>query len=214
MRPFVTLTGLVVPLDRVDVDTDAILPKQFLGSIERSGYGDSLFHSWRYRESGESGRAAAERSLNPDFPLNHPRYRGAEILLGRQNFGCGSSREQAVWALRDYGIRALIAPSFGEIFYDNCLKNGLLPIVLVGPVVDRLFAAVGGAPGYRLTVDLPAQTVGTPAGESLSFEIDPFRKRCLVEGLDDISFVLAHAERIRAFEARRQADAPWVFGGF
>jgi 3-isopropylmalate/(R)-2-methylmalate dehydratase small subunit len=214
MRPFVALTALVVPLDRGDVDTDAILPKQFLRSIEKSGYGEYLFDAWRYRESGEIGQAGAERSLNPDFVLNDPRYCGAEILLCGQNFGCGSSREQAAWALRDYGIRALIAPSFGEIFYDNCLKNGLLPIVLAGPVVDRLFAAVDGTPGYRLTVDLPAQTVRTPMGESHSFAIDPFRKRCLVEGLDDISYVLAHAERIRAFEARRRADAPWVFGGF
>lgn len=214
MRPFVALTALVVPLDRVDVDTDAILPKQFLRSIEKSGYGEYLFDAWRYRESGEIGQAGAERSLNPDFALNDPRYCGAEILLCRQNFGCGSSREQAAWALRDYGIRALIAPSFGEIFYDNCLKSGLLPIMLADPVVDRLFAAVDGTPGYRLTVDLPAQTVRTPMGESLSFAIDPFRKRCLVERLDDISYVLAHAERIRAFEARRRADAPWVFGGF
>ena len=214
MKPFVTLTAVVAPLDRLDVDTDAILPKQFLRSLENSGYGDYLFDAWRFRDIGELGKGSAGRPLNPDFVLNQPRYRDAQILLGRRNFGCGSSRENAVWALRDYGFRAVIAPSFGEIFYNNCLKNGLLPIVLSELIVDRLFTAVEAAPGYRLTVDLPAQTVHTPEGESLLFPIDAFRKRCLIESLDDISYGLAHAERIRAFEARRSTEAPWIFGGF
>lgn len=202
VKPFRTLTALVAPLDRADVDTDAILPKQFLRSVSRTGYGDALFAAWRYRDEGV---------LDPDFTLNQPRYQGAEILLCRRNFGCGSSREQAPWALRDYGIRALIAPSFGGIFYDNCLKNGLLPIRLPEPAVDRLFAAVAATPGYRLAVDLPAQSVETPEGETLSFDIHPFSKRCLIQGLDDIAYALAHADAIRAFEASRRAEAPWVF---
>lgn len=214
MKPFTLLTALVAPLDRPDVDTDAILPKQYLRSMRKSGYGDYLFDAWRFRDVGELGRGSAGRPINPDFVLNQPRYRGAEILLGRQNFGCGSSRENAVWALRDYGFRALIAPSFGEIFYNNCLKNGLLPIALSEQSVDRLFLAVLGAPGYSLSVDLPAQVVRTPARESLPFPMDAFRKRCLLEGLDDIAYALAHAERIRAFEARRSVEAPWIFGGF
>lgn len=214
MKPFVTLTAAVAPLDRVDVDTDAILPKQFLRSIEKSGYGDYLFDAWRYRDVGELGKGSTGRPLNPDFVLNKPRYRGAEILLCRRNFGCGSSREHAVWALRDNGFRALIAPSFADIFHNNCFKNGLLPIVLAEPIVDRLFTAVEASPGYRLTIDLPAQAVRTPQGESLPFAIDSFRKRCLIESLDDISYALAHAERIRAFEARRSTEAPWVFAGF
>lgn len=214
MTPFVTLTALVAPLDRVDVDTDQILPKQYLGSLEKSGYGDYLFDAWRFQDIGKLGTASAHRSPNPDFVLNQPRYQGAAILLGRRNFGCGSSREQAPWALRDYGFRVLVAPSFGEIFYNNCLKNGLLPVVLDEPIVDRLFADVGATPGYRLTVDLAAQVVQTPAGECLSFPIDAFRKRCLLEGLDDIAYALTHAERIRAFEERRHTEAPWVFSGF
>ena len=212
MRPFGVLTALVVPLDRADVDTDAILPKQYLHLMGKSGYGAYLFDAWRYRDTGELGKTA--RTPNPNFALNHPCYQGAQILLGRRNFGCGSSREQAPWALRDYGFRALIAPSFGEIFYGNCLKNGLLPVVLADPIVDRLFAIVAATPGYRLTIDLPPQTVRTPEGECFEFAIDPFRKRCLLEGLDDISYVLTHADRIRAFEARRRAEAPWIFEGF
>lgn len=214
MTPFVTLTALVAPLDRVDVDTDQILPKQYLGSLEKSGYGGYLFDAWRFRDIGKLGTPSAHRSPNPDFVLNQPRYQGAAILLGRRNFGCGSSREQAPWALRDYGFRALVAPTFGEIFYNNCLKNGLLPVVLDEPSVDRLFADVGATLGYRLTVDLAAQVVQTPAGECLSFPIDAFRKRCLLEGLDDIAYALTHADRIRAFEERRRTEAPWVFGGF
>jgi 3-isopropylmalate/(R)-2-methylmalate dehydratase small subunit len=175
-----------------------------LRSVSRSGYGQALFAGWRYRDAGAG-------SLDPDFPLNQPRYQGAEILLCRRNFGCGSSREQAPWALRDSGIRALVGPSFGGIFYDNCLKNGLLPVVLPEPAVDRLFTAVAGTPGYRLTIDLPAQTVTTADGERLSFEIHPFSKRCLVQGLDDLAYALAHADTIRAFEAARRAEAPWIF---
>jgi 3-isopropylmalate/(R)-2-methylmalate dehydratase small subunit len=212
MRPFGTLTALVAPLDRADVDTDAILPKQYLRSIEKSGYGAYLFDSWRYRDAGELGQTA--RTPNPDFVLNQPCYQGAQILLARRNFGCGSSREQAPWALRDYDFRALIAPSFGEIFAGNCLKNGLLPIALAEPIVDRLFAAVAATPGFRLSIVLPAQTVRTPEGDTFAFAIDPFRKRCLVEGLDDIGYVLTHADRIRGFEARRRAEAPWLFEGF
>lgn len=213
MKPFVTLTALVAPLDRVDVDTDQILPKQYLGSLEKSGYGDYLFDAWRFRNAGELGTRRAGRVTNPDFVLNQPRYQGAEILLARRNFGCGSSREQAVWALRDYGFRALIAPSFGEIFYNNCLKNGLLPIVPPEAIVDRLFTTVEATPDYRLAIDLPSQSVHTPEGESLPFEMDAFRKRCLIEGLDDIAYALTHAERIRAFEEHRRAEAPWVFSG-
>ncbi|MEI8188978.1 MAG: 3-isopropylmalate dehydratase small subunit [candidate division NC10 bacterium] len=212
MKPFLTLTALVAPLDRVDVDTDAILPKQFLRALLKSGYGNYLFDAWRYRDPGDLSTRRTERLLNSDFALNQPRYHGAEILLCRRNFGCGSSREQAPWALRDYGFRALIAPSYGEIFYDNCLKNGLLPIVLAEPIVDRLFAAVMAKPGYRLTIDLPAQVVQTPESQTLPFNIDAFRKRCIIESLDDISYALAHADKIRAFEASRREDAPWVFG--
>lgn len=214
MKPFVRLTAVVASLDRADVDTDAILPKQFLRSLAKSGYGDYLFDAWRFRDVGELGRGSAGRPPNPDVVLNQPRYRGAEILLARRNFGCGSSRENAVWALRDYGFQALIARSFGEIFYNNCLKNGLLPIVLAEPVVDRFFAAVEATLGYRLTIDLSAQSVRTPEGESLAFAINAFRKRCLLDGLDDIAYALAHAARIRAFEARRSAEAPWIFDGF
>jgi len=211
VKPFHTLTALVVPLDRADVDTDAILPKQFLVSLSKSGYGDALFASWRYRESGDPVTGTSQRAPNPAFPLNDPRYHGAEILLCRRNFGCGSSREQAPWALRDYGFRALIAPSFGAIFYDNCLKNGLLPIVLAEPIVDQFFAAILARSEYRLTIDLPAQTVHTPEGETLPFTIDAFRKRCLIENLDDISYALRHADQIRAFEASRREAAPWLF---
>lgn len=211
MKPFDTLTALVAPLDRADVDTDAILPKQFLVSLSRTGYGDALFAGWRYRQPGELIKGGSDRALNPDFALNEPRYHGAEILLCRRNFGCGSSREQAPWALRDYGFRALVAPSYGAIFYDNCLKNGLLPILLAEPLVDRLFAAVAARSGYRLAIDLPAQTVQTPEGEMLPFTIDGFRKRCLIESLDDVSYALGYADKIRAFEASRREEAPWLF---
>ena len=211
MQPFRTLTGLVAPLDRANVDTDVIIPKQFLKSIARSGFGANLFDPWRYRDRGEPGVDPATRPLNPDFVLNQPRYRGAQILLARANFGCGSSREHAAWALADYGFRALIAPSFGDIFYSNCCKNGLLPIVLQGTEVDRLFHDAAAFPGFRLTIDLERQTVATVDGASaFAFEIEPFRKHCLLNGLDEIGLTLQHADEIGAFEARHLAAQPWL----
>ena len=211
MQPFRILTGLVAPLDRANVDTDAIIPKQFLKSIARSGFGANLFDAWRYLDRGEPGTDAANRPLNPDFVLNQPRYQGAQILLARRNFGCGSSREHAPWALLDYGFRAVIAPSFADIFYNNCCKNGLLPVVLTSHEVDRLFADTAAFPGFRLTIDLDRQTVATPDGSmSFGFEIEPFRKHCLLNGLDDIGLTLAHADEIRAFEAKRLAEQPWL----
>jgi 3-isopropylmalate/(R)-2-methylmalate dehydratase small subunit len=211
MQPFRTLTGLVAPLDRANVDTDAIIPKQFLKSIKRSGFGPNLFDAWRYLDRGEPGMDASRRRPNPDFVLNEPRYRGAEILLARRNFGCGSSREHAPWALLDYGFRALVAPSYGDIFYNNCFKNGLLPIVLSPHEVDRLFADVAALPGFRLAIDLERQTVATTDGSVVfGFEVDPFRKHCLLGGLDDIGLTLAHADEIRAFEAKRLAEQPWL----
>lgn len=211
MRPLTQHTGLVVPIDRANVDTDAIIPKQFLKSIQRSGFGPNLFDEWRYLDHGEPGQDSSGRPLNPDFVLNLPRYRGASVLLARENFGCGSSREHAVWALDDFGIRCLIAPSFADIFYSNCFKNGLLPITLDEGVVDRLLQEVESAEGYRLTVDLPAQTVLTPGGELLRFTVDAFRKHCLVNGLDEIGLTLQHAEAIRDYEKRRRQEAPWLF---
>jgi len=211
LQAFTRVDGLVVPLDRPNVDTDAIIPKQYLKSVRRTGFGPNLFDDWRYLDPGEPGMDHSRRRPNPDFVLNQPRYQGAEILLARENFGCGSSREHAVWALTDYGIRAVIAPSFADIFYNNAFKNGLLPIVLPAEVVDRLFQAVAAQEGYRLVVDLAAQTVTTPDGEVFSFEVDPFRKHCLLEGLDDIDLTLQHADEIRAYELRRQREAPWLF---
>lgn len=211
MQAFTTLDGLVAPLDRANVDTDAIIPKQFLKSIRRTGFGPNLFDAWRYLDHGEPGMDPARRQPNPDFVLNQPRYRGAQILLARENFGCGSSREHAPWALLDYGFRAIVAVSFADIFYNNCLKNGLLPIVLDAATVDRLFRETEATPGYRLRIDLAAQTVTTPEGEVLHFEIDPFRKYCLLHGLDDIGLTLRHVDEIRAFEARRAIEAPWLF---
>ncbi|RJQ48381.1 MAG: 3-isopropylmalate dehydratase small subunit [Gammaproteobacteria bacterium] len=211
MEKFTTLKGLVAPLDRANVDTDAIIPKQFLKSIKRTGFGPNLFDEWRYLDHGEPGMDNSLRPLNPDFVLNQPRYRGAGILLARGNFGCGSSREHAPWALQDYGFRALIAPGFADIFYNNCFKNGLLPIVLDGNVVDRLFKEVEAAPGYALIVDLAAQRITTPSGEILPFEVDAFRKHCLLNGLDDIGLTLQHRDDIKAYEARRRMEAPWLF---
>ena len=211
MEPFRVLTGLVAPLARANVDTDAIIPKQFLKSIKRSGFGPNLFDAWRYLDRGEPGMDNAQRPRNPDFVLNDPRYQGAAILLARRNFGCGSSREHAPWALLDYGFRAVIAPSFADIFYNNCCKNGLLPVVLTSHEVDRLFADTAAFPGFRLTIDLDQQTVATPDGSmSFGFEIEPFRKHCLLNGLDDIGLTLAHADEIRAFEAKRLAEQPWL----
>ncbi len=213
MKKFETFTGLVAPLDRPNVDTDAIIPKQFLKSIKRTGFGPNLFDEWRYLDRGEPGQDNSKRPLNPDFVLNRPRYQGAEILLARENFGCGSSREHAVWALTDYGFRVVIAPSFADIFYNNSFKNGLLPIALEADVVDRLFRETEASEGYRLTVDLEKQQITTPGGEVIGFEIDPFRKHCLLEGLDDIGLTLQHADEIRAYEARRREEAPWLFQG-
>ncbi len=211
MQAFTTLDGLVVPLDRANVDTDAIIPKQFLKSIKRSGFGPNLFDEWRYLDHGEPGMDPSSRQPNPGFVLNFPRYRGASVLLARDNFGCGSSREHAPWALEDYGIRSVIAPSFADIFYNNCFKNGLLPIVLDAATVDRLFRECEASAGYRLVVDLAAQTVTTPGGEVLAFEVDPGRKHRLLNGLDDIGLTLLHADRIKAYEDKRKVAAPWLF---
>ena len=211
MQPLVTVTGVVAPLDRSNVDTDAIIPKQYLKSIHKFGFGDNLFDAWRYLDSGEPGQDHSKRPKNPDFVLNRPRYADATILLARANFGCGSSREHAAWAFRDYGIRVIIAPSFADIFYGNALKNGLLPVVLDEQVVDHLFSEVEANEGYSLTVDLPAQTVTEPGGAGHGFAIDPYRKHCLVNGLDDIGITLQHAGEISAYEKRRAAEAPWLF---
>jgi 3-isopropylmalate/(R)-2-methylmalate dehydratase small subunit len=211
MTPFTKLDGLVVPVDRANVDTDAIIPKQFLKAIKRTGFGSFLFDEWRYQDHGEPGMDCTGRPLRPEFSLNQPRYRGATILLARENFGCGSSREHAVWALDEYGIRCMIAPSFADIFFSNSFKSGLLPIRLDAGIVDRLFREVEATPGYRLVVDLAAQTVTAPSGEAFGFEVDPFRKECLLNGWDDIGLTLRHADEIRTFEARRRQDAPWLF---
>jgi 3-isopropylmalate/(R)-2-methylmalate dehydratase small subunit len=210
MQPFTVHPGLVAPMDRANVDTDAIIPKQFLKSIARSGFGPNLFDAWRYLDPGEPGQDPTSRRPNPDFVLNQKRYEGASILLARENFGCGSSREHAPWALEQYGFRALIAPSFADIFFNNCFKNGLLPIVLPESQVARLFDEVFGFPGYRLTIDLPRQVVVKPDGTELPFDVQPFRKYCLVNGLDDIGLTLRHADKIRAFEAERLARMPWL----
>jgi len=211
MEKFEKMTGLVAPMDRSNVDTDAIIPKQFLKSIKRSGFGPNLFDEWRYLDRGEPGMDNSGRPLNPDFVLNQPRYTGASVLLARENFGCGSSREHAPWALLDFGFRVIIAPSYADIFFNNCFKNGILPIVLDAQVVDDLFRAVAANEGYQLTVDLDAQTITTPDGKSISFEVEAFRKHCLLNGLDDIGLTLQHVDDIRAYEAQRAAQAPWLF---
>ena len=211
MEKFETLTGIVMPLDRPNVDTDAIIPKQFLKSIKRSGFGPNLFDAWRYLDEGEPGKDNAGRPLNPDFVLNQPRYEGAQVLLARENFGCGSSREHAPWALLDYGFRVIIAPSFADIFYNNCFKNGILPIILPADVVDDLFRQVEAQEGYALSVDLAAQTISRSDGVVIDFEIDAFRKQRLLNGLDDIGLTLEHAADIRAYEKQRQQEAPWLF---
>jgi len=212
MQKFTKMEGLVAPLDRANVDTDAIIPKQFLKSIRRSGFGVNLFDAWRYLDHGEPGMDPAGRRPNPDFILNQPRYKGASILLARKNFGCGSSREHAPWALGDFGFRALIAPSYADIFYNNCFKSGLLPIVLPEFQVDRLFHDVAAFPGFRLVIDLGAQTVAYPDGSQVFvFEVDSFRRNCLLNGLDDIGLTLQHVEEIKAFEAKRRIEQPWLF---
>ena len=211
MKNLTVHRGLVAALDRANVDTDAIIPKQFLKSIKRSGFGPNLFDEWRYLDRGEPGIDNTNRPLNPDFPLNHARYRGASVLLARKNFGCGSSREHAPWALEDYGFRVLIAPSFADIFYNNCFKNGVLPIRLAESEVDWLFHQVNGFVGFELVVDLPEQVVSTTDGSrSFRFEVDEFRKYCLVNGLDEIGLTLRHADAIREYEAKRLAEQPWL----
>ena len=210
MEPFRTHTGLAAPLDRANVDTDQIIPKQFLKSIRRTGFGPNLFDEWRYLDRGEPGKDNSRRPLNPEFVLNQPRYAGASVLLARRNFGCGSSREHAPWAIGEYGFRAVIAPSFADIFFNNCFKNGLLPIALPESAVDALFTEVLATPGYRLAIDLPAQTVTTPGGVVHRFEVDAFRKECLLNGWDDIGLTLRHADKIRAFETDRLKKMPWL----
>ena len=211
MTPFTVLEGLVAPLDRANVDTDAIIPKQFLKSIKRTGFGPNLFDEWRYLDEGQPGVDNSKRPLNPDFVLNQPRYQGASVLLTRKNFGCGSSREHAPWALEQYGFRAIIAPSFADIFFNNCYKNGLLPIVLSEQAVDQLFNQVKAFPGYQLRIDLPAQTVSTLNSDTVHhFEIDAFRKHCLINGLDDIGLTLQHADKIHSYEERHLATFPWL----
>ena len=210
MKKFTVHQGLVAPMDRANVDTDAIIPKQFLKSIRKTGFGPNLFDAWRYLDAGEPGQDPASRKPNPDFVLNQPRYQGASILLARKNFGCGSSREHAPWAIDQYGFRCVIAPSFADIFFNNCFKNGLLPIVLPEAAVDLLFNEVAAFPGYQLTVDLERQVVVRPQGEEIPFEVQAFRKFCLINGLDDIGLTLRHAEKIKAFEAERLATKPWL----
>ena len=211
MQKFTLLDGLVVPLDRANVDTDAIIPKQFLKSIKRSGFGPNAFDEWRYLDHGEPGMDNSKRKINPDFVLNQPRYKGAQILLTRENFGCGSSREHAPWALEDYGFRVIIAPSYADIFFNNCFKNGLLPIRLDAAIVDALFKAETKNPGFRLRVDLEKQAITTPDGTVYPFEVDAFRKYCLLNGLDDIGLTMQHVGEIKTYEQRRKTEAPWLF---
>ncbi len=211
MEPFKTLKSIVVPLDRANVDTDAIIPKQFLKSIKRSGFGPNLFDEWRYLDIGEPDQDNSGRPLNKDFVLNQKRYQGGQILLARENFGCGSSREHAPWALLDYGFRVVIAPSFADIFFNNCFKNGILPVVLNAETVAKIFAEIESEEGYELEVNLAEQIVSTPAGLSYLFEVDEFRKYCLLNGLDDIALTLQHESDIDLYEAKRRKDAPWLF---
>jgi 3-isopropylmalate/(R)-2-methylmalate dehydratase small subunit len=211
MEPFIQLNGLVAPLDRANVDTDAIIPKQFLKSIKRSGFGVNAFDEWRYLDHGEPGMDNTKRQINPDFVLNQPRYQGASILLTRENFGCGSSREHAPWALEDFGFKVIIAPSYADIFFNNCFKNGMLPIVLSAEIIDDLFSQVAFAEGYKLNVDLAAQTVTTPSGEVHQFVVDAFRKHCLLNGLDDIGLTMQQQENIKIFEAKHKQVQPWLF---
>ena len=211
MKPFERLRGLAAPMDRANVDTDVIIPKQFLKSIKRSGFGPNLFDELRYLDEGQPDMDNSARPRNPDFPLNFERYQGAEVLLARSNFGCGSSREHAPWALADYGFRAIIAPSFADIFHSNCFKNGLLPIVLGAETVSQLFDEMYATEGYRLDIDLKSQMVTTPSGESFQFEVDAFRKECLLKGLDDIGLTLQQADAIKQFETQWRAKSPWLF---
>ncbi|MFZ5603311.1 MAG: 3-isopropylmalate dehydratase small subunit [Pseudomonadota bacterium] len=211
MEKYTPFTGIVAPLDRANVDTDLIIPKQFLKSIKRTGFGPNLFDELRYLDEGQPGQDSSKRPLNKEFVLNLPRYKGAQILLARRNFGCGSSREHAPWALTDFGFRTVIAPSFADIFFNNSFKNGLLPIVLSEEIVDQLFNEVAATEGYRLTVDLANQQIVKPNGDTISFDVDEFRKHCLINGLDDIGLTLQDADAIRAYEAKRRQEAPWLF---
>ena len=211
MKSFVAERGLVAPMDRANVDTDLIIPKQFLKSIRRSGFGPHLFDDLRYLDEGQPGQDCSTRPQNPEFPLNHERYQGASILLARENFGCGSSREHAPWALEDHGFRCIIAPSFADIFYNNCFKNAILPIVLDDEIVDLLFQQMYASEGYELTVDLEEQQVSTPDGDVYSFEVDEFRRHCLLKGLDDIGLTLEDADKIRAYEQLARKGSPWLF---
>lgn len=211
MQPFKIVTGLVVPLNRANVDTDAIIPKQFLKSVKKTGFGNNLFDEWRYLDPGEPDQDCSHRPINRDFVLNQARYKGGKILLAKRNFGCGSSREHAVWALEDYGIRVVIAPSFADIFFNNCFKNGVLPICLEEGRVDQLFSATEANEGYILKVDLESQVVELPGGEKISFEVDGFRKHCLLNGLDDIALTLAKIDDIRDFETKWKSESPWLF---
>lgn len=210
MKAFIELDGLVCAMDRANVDTDAIIPKQFLKSIKRSGFGPNLFDEWRYLDHGEPGMDNSQRKINPEFELNLPRNQGAQVLLARDNFGCGSSREHAPWAIEDFGFCALIAPSFADIFFNNCFKNGLLPIVQPAAVIDQLFAEAK-TEGYRLKIDLAAQTITTPSGQVFPFDVTEHRKHCLLNGLDEIGLTLAHSDKIKAFETKHQATQPWLF---
>ena len=210
MKPFITYTGIVAPLDRANVDTDAIIPKQFLKSIKKTGFGPHLFDEWRYLDHGESGMDIAQRKKNPEFVLNHPRYEKATILIARENFGCGSSREHAPWAIEDYGFRAILAPSFADIFFSNCFKNGLLPIVLPTETIDDLFKAINKQEGYSLTIDLENQSVILPSNNKINFQVDAFRKHCLVNGLDDIGLTMQHSETIKAFEKSYYQKNSWL----
>ncbi|MEE2731893.1 MAG: 3-isopropylmalate dehydratase small subunit [Pseudomonadota bacterium] len=211
MEKFTEFEGIVAPLDRANVDTDLIIPKQFLKSIKRTGFGPNLFDELRYLDEGQPGQDCSNRPLNPEFVLNKPRYKGASVLLARRNFGCGSSREHAPWALTDFGFRTVLAPSFADIFFNNSFKNGLLPIVLSEEVIDQLFKETQAAEGYRLTVDLANQQIIKPDGSTIAFEVDPFRKHCLLEGLDDIGLTLQDADAIQEYEAKRRQTAPWLF---
>jgi 3-isopropylmalate/(R)-2-methylmalate dehydratase small subunit len=211
MEKFTIVDAIVAPMDRPNVDTDAIIPKQFLKSIKRSGFGPNLFDEWRYLDVGEPGKDNTKRPVNPDFVLNQERYQGAGILLARENFGCGSSREHAPWALADYGFRVIIAPSFADIFFNNCFKNGILPVVLDSSTVDQLFSEVAENVGYRLVVDLENQVIRRPDGSTISFDVDSFKKYCLLEGLDDIGLTLQHVDDIQAYEARQCKQTPWLF---
>ncbi|MDX8384732.1 MAG: 3-isopropylmalate dehydratase small subunit [Ghiorsea sp.] len=212
MQAFTTLNGLVVPMDRANVDTDAIIPKQFLKSIKRTGYGPFLFDEWRYEDVGQPEMDCTNRPVRTEFVLNQARFQGAEIMLARENFGCGSSREHAPWAILDYGVSCVIAPSFADIFYNNCFKNGILPVVLTGTEMDVLFAETQSNEGYKISIDLAAQTVVTPSGQSFTFAVDDFRKHCLLNGLDDIALTLQNEQAIKTYEDGRKQAAPWLFG--